>query len=244
MYMKTALFSLGMTALLGAAPSVTQAAVPNFNIPGVLLPGYPQFVNNATVTLAKTGGTFAAGTTRTYSLTATTAAGPFDFTPTPTSSTFTVNGTFNLTATFNVTGTATPVLTGGSVSINGTLPGYSGPQPSQTLTGSAENLFSANLTPGSFGFDVISDGSPVALGFVTNSFTGWATQFSAGFPESVYLFSFSVPSLMTQFNNPKLTAPISFTGAALTTVPVPAAVWLFSSAMLGFVGLRRRKSAA
>ena len=38
-------------------------------------------------------------------------------------------------------------------------------------------------------------------------------------------------------------ANVAFTGTATSAVPVPGAVWLFGSALAGFVGFKRRKSA-
>jgi len=37
-------------------------------------------------------------------------------------------------------------------------------------------------------------------------------------------------------------ADVAYVGAAINAVPVPAAVWLFGSGLLGLIGIARRKT--
>ena len=71
------------------------------------------------------------------------------------------------------------------------------------------------------------------------------TIFSAAIPESVNFYAFaigtSVYDLPDSFNG--LTTNPGFQGTAtLSTIPVPAAVWLFGSGLIGLVGFVRRKT--
>jgi hypothetical protein len=216
--------------LLFVLPSVgiAASAVPNFLIGGVPPAGFPHFENPASITLTK----FGTSSSATFQLTAASTSGNFIFQYDPTSA-YTVTGTYSLTASFNATG----VFTGGSLAINGTLPGYDGPGTAPATT--AQNLFSAHLV--SFGNDIVPDITPVALGFKTENFSGWATQFSDGSAESAYLYNFNVPGLMGMFTNPKFKT-ITFQGSAITTVPIPAAVWLFGSGLALIACVRRKKN--
>jgi hypothetical protein len=216
-------------SLLSLLPSVgfAASAVPNFLIGGVPPAGFPHFENPASITLTKSG----TGSSASYLLTSANTSGDFIFQYNSTSA-YNVTGTYNLTASFNAAG----VFTGGSLAINGTLPGYNGPGTAPSAT--SQNLFSANLV--SFGYDIVPDITPVALGFKTENFSGWATQFSDGSAESAYLYNFNVPGLMNMFANPKFKT-ITFQGAALTTVPIPAAVWLFGSGLALISCVRRNK---
>ena len=220
----------GFAILLYLSPSLGfgASAVPNFIIGGVPPAGFPHFENPASITLTKTG----AGSAATFQLTSASTPGSFIFQYNPTSA-YAVAGTYSLTANFNAAGT----FTGGTLAINGTIPGYNGPGTAPAPT--TQNLFSANLV--GFGYDIIPDNSPVALGFMTQDFSGWATQFSDGSAESAYLYSFNVPGLMSMFTNPKFRT-ITFQGSAMTTVPIPAAVWLFGPGLALIAGFRRKKS--
>jgi hypothetical protein len=223
---------------LAALPvtSHAAAAVPNFSIAGIPAAGFPHFDNtrDVTVTLAKNG----TGAT-TYQLTATYNGGPFVFQTDPWTSYNVTGGSYTLNAFFSNTSTSTnPAFTSGTVAINGSIPGYSGPGTPPPNPGL---LYGANLT--AFGFDRTPDSTPAALGFKTDSPTGWAAQFQGG-PESVYLYDFNVAALMSSFSSAKFRS-VQFTRAsAFTTVPLPAAVWLFGSALVGLAGVRRRPAAS
>lgn len=206
-------------------------AVPNFIIGGIPPAGFPHFENTASITLTKqTSG----GATTGYVLTSASRPGTFVFQYNPTNA-YNVSGTYSLTANFNASGG----FANGNLAITGSIPGYNGPGTAPTADPN-QNLFSAKLV--SFGSDVVSDTvSPVALGFMTTDFTGWATQFSDASAESTYLYSFNVPGLMSMFNNPKFRS-ITFQGMAMTTVPIPAAVWLFGSGIAMLSCFRRKRN--
>ena len=214
--------------LLSVLPSVgiAASAVPNFLIGGVPPAGFPHFENPASITLSKSG----TGASASFLLTSANTPGNFIFQYDP-SSAYNVTGTYSLNASYNAAG----VFTGGSLAINGTLPGYDGPGAAPSAT--SQNLFSANLV--SFGYDSVP-GPLVALGFKTENFSGWATQFSDGSAESAYLYNFNVLGLMSMFTNPKF-KHITFQGSAMTTVPIPAAVWLFGSGLALISCVRRKK---
>lgn len=241
MCVKNYMLPLWAAAALAVAPSFGQAALPDLNVPGIAPAGYANFSDAASITLTKQGSMDGTGG---YLLTATStgATGPFVFQYDPSTS-FNVNGTFNLSATFNSTGT----FIGGNVGITGTIPGYNGPGNAGTVATASQNLFSANLS--AFNVDIASPSSNDALGFTTDkaSFSGWASQFAANSNESVYLYAFGAHGLMSLFTNPRFTPGSSITlqGQAVTTVPIPAAVWLFGSslAFLTGVGARRKKAA-
>jgi hypothetical protein len=213
--------------LLSMLPSVgfAASAVPNFLIGGVPPAGFPHFENPASITLTK----FGTGASASFLLTSANTSGNFIFQYNP-SSAYNVTGTYSLNASYNAVG----VFTGGSLAINGTLPGYNGPGTAPSAT--SQNLFSAKLV--SFGYDSVPDITPVALGFKTENFSGWAKQFSDGSAESAYLYNFNVPGLMSMFTNPKFKT-ITFQGSAMTTVPIPAAVWLFGSGLALISCVRR-----
>jgi hypothetical protein len=217
--------------LLSVLPTAGQAitVAPNFSIGGIPAPGFPRFDNtkDVNVTLAKSGS----GAGATYQLTANYTSGAFLLQYDPWTS-FNVAGTFQLVANFNSSG----ALTGGSVAINGTIPTYS-VSGTTAPPGTPSLLYGAQLT--AYGADTTANATPMALGFKTNNATGWAAQFQSS-PESVYLYDFNTAAFMSSFNNPKFKT-ITFTKAsALTTVPLPAAFWLFGSALAALSGTRRR----
>jgi hypothetical protein len=83
------------------------------------------------------------------------------------------------------------------------------------------------------------------LGFETKGSTvaGWAKQFQGG-DESLYLFAANMATLDNALASGK-NIPSWFTVndvAAITTVPLPAASWLFGSALIGIFGVTRRRS--
>lgn len=233
--MKSANFFLGLMALalLACMPSIGQAngvlvVPPAFSIPGIAGPGFPSFTNAALITQNRIGF----GADAITQLTATHTSSGITFHSGNSSAYLISNPSFLLSANFDSTG----AFKGGSVSINGVLTGYNGPgiAPPPTLT----NLYLANLS--AFGFDMVNDSSPVALGFKTDQFSGWASQFQSA-PESVYLYGFNVVGFMNNLTNPKFKSG-TFAGSAYTTVPVPAAAWLFGSAAAMLTVLQRKKA--
>jgi hypothetical protein len=204
------------------------------SVPG---PGYPNFNNGANLTFSKlSSGAF--------KLTATTnSSSAFTFNTSPTQSWAVTGsssgskGSFALTANFN----SSLAFQNGTVDITGKIPTYSGPGTVGTVKTTVQNLYHAALT------GVGLDTSPVGLGFSTNAATdtGWASQFSPnGTSESVWFYSSNIWQTILSnvaLNVGKKTWSISLNNIqAVTTVPVPAAVWLLGSA-LGFFGVFGRR---
>jgi len=208
---------------LGVAPGVS-GSVP--------APGYPNFNNGADLTFSK----LANGT---YQLKSTQSGSNFTFnTDNSAAHSWAVsNGTFKLTANF--TGSLAFNSSGSSVDIFGKIPAYAGPGNAGTVKTTPQNLLHANLT--GFGFDIL----PVGLGFTTakSGLTGWARQFQSG-NESVWFYSSNIWQTILHdiaLNANKKTWTISMDNLqAVTTVPIPAAVWLFGSALVALFGTRRK----
>jgi hypothetical protein len=122
-----------------------------------------------------------------------------------------------------------------------------------------EKLFSAQLTA------VTVDSKDEALGFLSTNFGGWANQkqFTGtdGIDtESVWLYSLLAPlssynsqinsansnwnSFLAQIKNHSALKANTFYGiASIATVPLPAAILLFCSSLLGLGGLARHRAA-
>ncbi|MGZ8249530.1 VPLPA-CTERM sorting domain-containing protein [Methylomagnum sp.] len=222
-------FALPASAFLVmlGVPSLSQAVAvaPNFSIAGIPPPGFQHFDNAAKIVLTKTSPT-------SYVMTANWASGTFLFQSDPWTANNVTGGSYNVTANFGAGGG----FVSGTVTINGNIPTYSGPGTG-TPTGL---LYQADLT--AFGADTTNNATPSALGFKTENPTGWAAQFQPS-PESVYLYGFNVASFMNGFNATKFKSVIYNNALAYTTVPIPAAAWLFGSAMAALAGWRRRNPA-
>jgi len=219
--------------LLSALPGLSHAmpVVPNFNVAGIPRQGFPHFdeTQDVQIKLAKTG----TGASATYSLTADYTGGAFLFQYDPAHAFNVVGGAYHLQASFNSAGG----LTGGSVAVTGTIPGYNIPG---TAAPSSTNLYTADLL--AYGTDTVADGTPMAVGFKTGNAGGWARQFQGGGQESIYLYDFNVAALASSFTSPKFIGATFAKASALTTVPLPAALWLFGSALGLLSGFRRRRS--
>jgi hypothetical protein len=215
---------------LGVAPG-TIGSVP--------APGFPDFNNGANLTFSKlSSGAF--------KLTATTNnSSPFTFNTDPshswnvTGSSSSSKGSFSLTANFN----SSLGFLNGTVDIKGRIPTYNGPGTIGSVKTTVQNLYHANLT--GFGIDT----SPIGLGFSTNAATdtGWASQFSPnGTSESVWFYSSNIWQTIlanVAIRSHDKTWSISLNNVqAVTTVPVPAAVWLMGSALLGLFRLRKSEA--
>jgi hypothetical protein len=206
-------------------PSLGQAATASdISIPGIPPAGFPSFENNVSITQTRTGSGASAVTT----LKAFDDPGSFVFKLNSSQSYNVTNTGYLLSATFNSAGN----FTGGNLSITGIVQGYPGAPATVT------NLYTANLA--SFAYDNVNDATPVALGFRTDNWSGWAAQFQQA-PESAYLYNFNVIGFVNNLTNP-LFKNTTFHGSAVTTVPIPAAAWLFGSALALLAGARRRKS--
>ncbi|MFM8330567.1 MAG: VPLPA-CTERM sorting domain-containing protein [Candidatus Methylumidiphilus sp.] len=234
------LLPLGAAVILAVLPSFGQAATDlPWDVDNIPNPGFPNFDNTTTVKLTKTNST-------TFKVTAIQSAGDFSFQYSP-SAVYTVKGgTFSLTANFTVAN-GVPSLSSsnpGSVSITGYIPDWVPLTPGavDSVTTTAQNLFTANLS--GFGWDSVVDGSPTSVAFKTAAdSTGWAAQFNKPpSEESIYLSGLPVAQFIDQFKNTAPLVRVTYTGVhTVTTVPVPAAVWLFGSALAAFSVVRRRK---
>jgi len=196
------------------------------SLPGIPESGAPNFTNNIQVNLFNLGP-------GNYLLAATNSGAPITFNHNGSfSSTPSNPATFLLTAQFSANGGYVPNT--GSLTISGSIPFPSSSLPGVFITG---DLLTAKLT--GFAFD--SDN----LGFSTNMTSGYGTLFSAGTSESVYLTGGGLAGALG-FGSASLIATTggALSAVAITTVPVPAAAWLFGSALVGMVGIGFRNRCA
>ena len=207
---------------------------------GVPQAGYPDFNNLSQLKFEKLS-------TGSYRLTATgTSAMTFNNGPASAQSFNVSDSSFKLTANFTRSLAFSPV--GSAVDITGKIQGYNGPGQlnfgytgNNNVTNKVGNLYHANLL--GIGFD----SSPSAIGFTTDAATdsGWASQFMFD-NESVWFYSTSFwKTISTAVATQKgKTWSISLNNVqTVTTVPVPGAVWLLGSALMGFAGVARRRQA-
>jgi hypothetical protein len=224
--------SIGMagTALLlfvFTGTSQAYSVVPDFNIGGVPDAGFAHVENNnLKVTFAKNGSSG-------YKLTATydpPGTGSFKVQTNPgTAYNVTGSKTFSLTSFFN----NSLGFTSGSLLLKGKVSGLG--------INSDTTLWSASLS--NFGYDINPfDGSPISLGWRTNGPSGALKNLfdPGGSSESIYLWGFNSLNLSKLLSK----QAISFNAQGITTVPIPAAVWLFGSALMGMGVIGRRKAVA
>ena len=226
---------LGTSALV-AAGTADASTLPTFNAPGIPQDGFPDFVNSNDVNLVfgRIGGNTHqidgwSAPTGDYVLAAAGSFGVFNYSPT--SSVSVKNEIFSMYAEFNSKG---QFISGGE-----TIYGCQPPGTSCSLFGS-KKLYSV-----SFDKYAVST-TTVGLGFDTVSSTasGWAKQFQTQ-NESLYLYSSALGSLDNALATGK-NLPNFFLArvSEITTVPIPAAGWLFGPAFVAiFGGLRRRRLA-
>lgn len=238
--------ALLLTAFAGAGNAVE--VVPTFNIPGVPPAGYPHFENDVKVSFKEArhsrdddddddrGGDAAQHNHKLHkwTLEATKHGRTQLFQVDPDEAHKVQSAKFNLVSYFD----EDLNFLDGSVSIEGKIKGLD--------VNKKTMLWEADLSH--FGFDNnASDGSPKSLGWTTTDPSGWAVDagYWTGADESVYLYEF------TKGNKPSSALTEMFAegegekinhlhATALTTVPVPAAVWLLGSGLLGLAGLGAR----
>lgn len=131
-----------------------------------------------------------------------------------------LGGTFNLDAAIDVGGN----LSGGSLSIGGTV---------ASIGANSGTLLTGTLTDIGF-VDTIGGGDPLEFLF---SVTGGDLAGLYGGTGGIILTGTGFTSWVTSFQNAPF-AGMSDT-FAVSPVPVPAAVWLFGSALLGLAGFGR-----
>jgi len=148
------------------------------------------------------------------------------------------------------------VLTGDILSGDENFPNTFGLAVGDTIT--ASGVFDDSvLSSGSGTIDFsLGSGNTMTLSVGSATFTANDdSRFGSGTGPALSLSSFALTNL--DFNNPGVFGSLGLffddadmmigewrTSAELTTVPVPAAVWLFGSGLLGLVGIARRKRAA
>jgi len=147
-------------------------------------------------------------------------------------------GSYSLVATFDGTGT----FTGGTVTALGTA--SSGDPNFQS-----GNLVTANLTE--FGFSGTDDAGSLEFTFndaITGDFAAFYYSYSAIIATTTTMKDANGVAISGDWDaNLDFTQNFSATSANIdTSVPIPAAVWLFGSAIMGLFGLgrARRRTAA
>lgn len=268
MIRKSAAVSGAVAVGLLAAGSAAQAyTVPSFSGPGVSSPGYPDFWGanvestltqnkNGSFTLSVTGSEAACGNFNTL---ANCNAAIFNF---PNGAYLVSNESMTITANFSAKG----VFTSGSYSLIGSVPGWSNPTTGSAPPGynwaaqGTTTLLTASLTA-----DTV-DTSQEALGFTEVINGGWADQQQftntkgKTDTESLWLYSLLSGTNMNSGQNMNNTAWNNFLAelqsgkglkgntffamGSIATVPLPAAVLLFGSGLMGLFGFARRRPAA
>ncbi len=225
---------LGAGALFAGAAGAT--SLPTFNAPGIPQAGVPDFVNlgNVSVIFGQIGkqhtdiGGWKAPSGD-YLLVASALGGSFN--ASKTSSTAIGDDIFAMYAEFNSKG---QFLSGGET-ILGCLPGTS------CSASKITNLYTAAFDK--YGVST----SSVGLGFdtVASTASGWAKQYQKS-NESLYLFgAASLASLDSALASGKnLPSFFTATVSEITTVPLPAAAWLFGPAFAALFGIMRRRQPA
>lgn len=207
--------------------------------------GYPGFFNLSQLEFEKklSGGfrLTATGTGRYYQ---------FDRSPVAGDEWLVSNASFTLVAHWsNLSNLLNGTLSSGTVDIKGKIPGFVGTaaEKSYSYTGSHDvtnttgTLYHADLKL-SRGTGI--DTSPWGLGFTTLGATdsGWASQFQTG-NESVWFYEKNLWSSLTSaitLNGNKRSWSLELSNVkTITTVPVPAAVWLLGSGLMALAGARR-----
>jgi hypothetical protein len=206
---------------VGAAPlNLTLPHYPDLNSEGTI--GY---VYKANGNPANQGGTFTIAGISTMTMVNAPGGVTTSF----------INGTYDLVATFDTSGN----FTGGTLAVLGssaTDPTWGGP-----------NIISADLVE--FGFSGVGTAGTFefALDNITGDMSAWGTTGGGVIVSALGMTGAGISGLWDPLNNTDMSFfPNNFSGTAFTIdtfVPVPAAAWLFGSALLGLFGVSRRKPA-
>jgi hypothetical protein len=132
---------------------------------------------------------------------------------------------------------------GGSVwgaSGNGTPAGNLSPIITQTVNGVSSGLLNFTFVSQDFG-PVVNGSNPVNTSGDVNFFVSFTVDPKATFGQSVDLWLDDAGAGDDE-DHDDMMIRLSVEGGSLTTVPLPAAVWLFGSALLGMVGIGTRRA--
>lgn len=111
-------------------------------------------------------------------------------------------------------------------------------------------LLATSITPGIFptpDFIVEQDINPPDINYAVTSLSPSPSSSGTGLVLSATFEAIAVGTSALQFENVILSDPnavpisVALIDGAVTVVPIPAAVWLFGSGLLGLIGMARRK---
>ncbi len=143
-----------------------------------------------------------------------------------------ISGTFGVG---NIT-TIGPLETA-AVSGTGDLTIYDGQGYSLTATLTWENIFSF-AAAGGINFEGVTNLSAISYDGNNSDLSALANG-DGGFGIQTLSFQFDTPLSLTDLFSGSGITPTSFSGS-ISVVPVPAAVWLFFSGLLGFLAVSRK----
>lgn len=152
-------------------------------------------------------------------------------------SSFTTQGVTFSKGLFNLETSNTPNST---VGIRGSVD-FSGPDPFRAVVGGGTNFVSIDL--GDFGSD--RDNIFLSVFDAADNLLGTTSQWCCEISEMVTLslafegISYALFGSIGEFNN-SVYADNFIYNASVSEVPLPAAVWLFVSGLMGFFAVRRR----
>jgi hypothetical protein len=210
-----ALSALAQNAFASTFPT------PPYSLPGIPTSGAPGFTNSAEINLFNLGG-------NSFLFAASNAGAPLTF-ELGSHSVTSSSARFLVTAEFMADGSY--IQNTGTLTVSGSIPFISSYAP-YTLPGVyiSGDLLTAKLDNFAFNSDL--------LGFSTSLLTGFGSSF--GTNESVYFSTPGIASALGFGTNPGLHATTNpILANTVTSVPLPAAVWLFMSG-LALLGLRRK----
>jgi hypothetical protein len=117
-----------------------------------------------------------------------------------------------------------------------------------TITGSSAN-WSGTSASGYYSYDYTLDAGEVAVGIMFNMGAAVDIAILQIFDCSDTVNCIGVNNDLTHpdvpgsemVNGPFIGQHLTFSGSAVAPVPIPAAVWLFGSGLIGLIGMARRK---